>query len=74
MQDGLARLRTSGVTSLGTRTSELGIVHRFGDLFLDQVDLQSDHPARCYTLATSDRNLQNKLEAVGLPFVELPDR
>lgn len=34
--------------------------------------LQSDHPGSVLYTATSDINLQNKLAAVGLPFVELP--
>jgi predicted ribonuclease YlaK len=34
--------------------------------------LQSEHPGSVLYTATSDINLQNKLAAVGLPFVELP--
>lgn len=34
--------------------------------------LQSDHPGSALFVATGDLNLQNKLAAVGLPFVELP--
>ncbi len=34
--------------------------------------LQSDHPGSAIYVATSDINLQTKLTAVGLPFVELP--
>jgi rRNA-processing protein FCF1 len=34
--------------------------------------LQSEHPGSALYVATSDLNLQNKLAAVGLPFVELP--
>ncbi|WP_446666610.1 PIN domain-containing protein [Flexivirga sp. B27] len=34
--------------------------------------LQSDHPGARLTVATGDLNLQTKLAAVGLPFVELP--
>jgi hypothetical protein len=34
--------------------------------------LQSDHPGSALNVATSDINLQTKLAAVGLPFVELP--
>lgn len=35
--------------------------------------LQSDHPGAKLTVATGDLNLQTKLAAVGLPFIELPD-
>lgn len=35
--------------------------------------LQSDHPGSALYVATGDLNLQTKLAAVGLPFVELPD-
>lgn len=34
--------------------------------------LQSDHPGSTLFVATGDLNLQNKLAAVGLPFIELP--
>lgn len=34
--------------------------------------LQSDHPGSALFIATGDLNLQNKLAAVGLPFIELP--
>lgn len=34
--------------------------------------LQSDHPGAAVYIATSDINLQTKLSAVGLPFIELP--
>ena len=33
--------------------------------------LQSDHPGSTFTIATGDLNLQTKLAAVGLPYVEL---
>jgi predicted ribonuclease YlaK len=36
--------------------------------------LQSDHPAGVVILVTADINLQNKADAVGLPFVEPPVR
>ena len=32
--------------------------------------LQSDHAGSAVSVATSDLNLQNKLAAVGMPFVE----
>ncbi|GAA1799992.1 hypothetical protein HC028_16715 [Planosporangium flavigriseum] len=35
--------------------------------------LQSRHPGSALYIATSDMNLQTKLAAVGLPFIELPD-
>ncbi|WP_329259564.1 PIN domain-containing protein [Actinoallomurus sp. NBC_01490] len=34
--------------------------------------IQSDHPGSALYAATSDINLQTKLSAVGLPFIELP--
>jgi predicted ribonuclease YlaK len=34
--------------------------------------LQSEHPGSALYVATSDINMQTKLEAVGLPFVEPP--
>jgi hypothetical protein len=34
--------------------------------------LQSEHPGSALYIATSDINLQTKLSAVGLPFIELP--
>jgi hypothetical protein len=34
--------------------------------------LQSEHPGSALYVATSDINLQTKLAAVGLPFIELP--
>lgn len=34
--------------------------------------LQSGHPGSAFYVATSDINLQTKLAAVGLPFIELP--
>lgn len=34
--------------------------------------LQSDHPGSAVCVATGDMNLQTKLAAVGLPFIELP--
>lgn len=34
--------------------------------------LQSQHPGSALYAATSDLNLQTKLAAIGLPFVELP--
>jgi hypothetical protein len=34
--------------------------------------LQSEHPGAALYVATSDLNLQTKLAAVGLPFIELP--
>lgn len=34
--------------------------------------VQSDHPGSALYVATSDINLQTKLAAVGLPFIELP--
>jgi rRNA-processing protein FCF1 len=34
--------------------------------------LQSEHPGAAFYVATSDINLQTKLAAVGLPFIELP--
>jgi predicted ribonuclease YlaK len=34
--------------------------------------LQSDHPGSALYVATSDINLQTKLAAVGLPYVEVP--
>jgi len=34
--------------------------------------LQSDHPACCVVLITSDLNLQAKAEAAGLPYIETP--
>lgn len=34
--------------------------------------LQSDHPAGSVVLVTSDLNLQNKADAVGLPYIETP--
>jgi len=34
--------------------------------------LQSEHPGSAFYVATSDINLQTKLAAVGLPFIELP--
>jgi rRNA-processing protein FCF1 len=36
--------------------------------------LQSDHPAGSVVLVTSDLNLQNKADAVGLPYMETPRR
>lgn len=36
------------------------------------LQLQSQHPGSVLHVATSDINLQNKLAAAGLPFVELP--
>jgi rRNA-processing protein FCF1 len=36
--------------------------------------LQSQHPGSAVFAATGDINLQNKLSAVGIPFVEPPDR
>lgn len=36
--------------------------------------LQSRHPGSCVYVASSDLNLQTKLAAVGLPFVEPPDQ
>lgn len=36
------------------------------------LQLQSDHPAGVLILVTSDINLQNKADAVGLPYVEPP--
>ena len=35
--------------------------------------LQSTHPGSTVYVATGDLNLQTKLAAVGIPFVELPD-
>lgn len=35
--------------------------------------LQSDHPGSALHVATSDINMQTKLSAVGLPYVEPPD-
>lgn len=34
--------------------------------------LQSEHPGSALYVATSDLNLQTKLAAIGLPFIELP--
>jgi hypothetical protein len=34
--------------------------------------LQSEHPGSALYVATSDINLQTKLTAIGLPFIELP--
>lgn len=34
--------------------------------------LQSDHPTGTVVLVTSDLNLQNKADAVGLPYIETP--
>lgn len=34
--------------------------------------LQSDHPAGSVVLVTSDLNLQNKADAVGMPYLETP--
>jgi hypothetical protein len=34
--------------------------------------LQSEHPGSAFYVATSDLNLQTKLTAIGLPFIELP--
>jgi rRNA maturation endonuclease Nob1 len=34
--------------------------------------LQSDHPSGSVVLVTSDLNLQNKADAVGMPYVETP--
>ncbi len=34
--------------------------------------LQSDHPSGAVLLVTSDLNLQNKADAVGLPYIETP--
>jgi rRNA-processing protein FCF1 len=34
--------------------------------------LQSDHPSGAVVLVTSDLNLQNKADAVGLPYIETP--
>ena len=34
--------------------------------------LQSEHPGSALYVATGDMNLQTKLAAIGLPFVELP--
>jgi len=36
------------------------------------LQLQSRHPGSALYVATGDLNMQNKLHAVGLPFVELP--
>jgi hypothetical protein len=36
------------------------------------LQLQSRHPGTTLVVATSDLNLQNKLGAVGLPYVEPP--
>lgn len=36
------------------------------------LQLQSQHPGSALFVATGDLNMQNKLSAVGLPFVELP--
>lgn len=36
------------------------------------LQLQSQHPGSALYVATGDLNMQNKLSAVGLPFVELP--
>lgn len=36
------------------------------------LQLQSQHPGSALYVATGDLNMQNKLAAVGLPFVELP--
>lgn len=36
------------------------------------LQLQSQHPGSALYVATGDINMQNKLSAVGLPFVELP--
>lgn len=36
------------------------------------LQLQSRHPGSALYVATGDLNMQNKLTAVGLPFVELP--
>lgn len=35
--------------------------------------LQSDHPAGVVVLVTGDLNLQNKADAVGLPYAEPPE-
>ena len=34
--------------------------------------LQSDHPAGAVVLITADINLQNKADAIGLPYLEPP--
>lgn len=34
--------------------------------------LQSDHPAGTVLFVTSDLNLQNKADGVGLPYIETP--
>ena len=34
--------------------------------------LQAEHPGSALYVATGDMNLQTKLAAIGLPFVELP--
>lgn len=38
------------------------------------LQLQSRHPGSALYVATGDLNMQNKLHAVGLPFVEVPKR
>jgi rRNA-processing protein FCF1 len=35
--------------------------------------IQSDHPGSALYVATGDMNLQTKLAAIGLPFIELPE-
>ncbi|MGH2953007.1 MAG: PIN domain-containing protein [Solirubrobacterales bacterium] len=37
------------------------------------LELQSERPAACVLLVTADLNLQNKADAVGLPYAEPPD-
>jgi hypothetical protein len=34
--------------------------------------LQAEHPGSALYVATGDMNLQTKLTAIGLPFIELP--
>ncbi|WP_435218301.1 hypothetical protein [Streptomyces sp. bgisy034] len=42
------------------------------DCFLASTPLQSRHPGSAIYVATRDNNLQAKLAAVGLPFIEAP--
>ena len=43
-----------------------------GRIMAAALRLQSDHPAGVVILVTTDINLQNKADAVGLPYVEPP--
>lgn len=71
-QERWSRERQAVVCAVDLDEAGNALLHDHVVVLWSTTGLQSQHPGSALYVATGDLNMQNKLSAVGLPFVELP--